>query len=345
MRNRAQTASARWPTTEARHPPDTAVSVAARTGAPLLAPARQRLKSPSIKHPFQDIGRSLGMRGGRSVRWDVYKRPLMRDAGGAKRREVIVVNERLRRAILDADMSLNDLAAEIGIDPKTAERWITKGRVPHPGNRAKTARVLGLDESVLWPQLEDARARAVVSSEVLRVYPHRGAVPPDCWYDYIVKAREHVDVLVYAGLFLSDVRADAAGLLQQKAEEGVPIRLLLGDPESEAVERRGAEEGVGEAMAARIRLSMSYLGPAFGVRGVEVRLHATTLYNSIFRFDDDVLVNTHAYGAVAAKSPVMHVRRIAGGRLFGHYMASFERVWGEAEPLAETEAGVRILAA
>jgi hypothetical protein len=258
---------------------------------------------------------------------------------------VIVVNERLRQAILDAEMSLNDLGAEIEIDPKTVERWITKGRVPHPGNRAKTARVLGLDESVLWPQLEDARARAVVSSEVLRVYPHRGAVPAGCWYELIEAAQEHVDVLVYAGLFLSDGRADVAALLERKTEEGVAVRLLLGDPASEAVERRGAEEGVGEAMAARIRLSMSYLEPVFGVPGVGLRLHATTLYNSIFRFDDDVLVNTHAYGAVAAKSPVMHIRRIAGGRLFGHYVASFERVWETAEPLAEQRAGVRMLAA
>jgi len=258
---------------------------------------------------------------------------------------VIVVNERLRQAIRDADMSLNDLAGEIEVDPKSVERWITKGRVPHPGNRAKAARVLGLDESVLWPQLEDARARAVVSSEVLRVYPYRGAVPAGAWYEYIAAAEERVDVLVYAGLFLSDGRADIAALLQRKAEDSVPIRLLLGDPESEAVERRGAEEGVGEAMAARIRLSVSYLEPAFQVPGVEVRLHATTLYNSIFRFDDDVLVNTHAYGAVAAKSPVMHIRRIAGGRLFDHYTASFERVWEMAGPLAEKRAGARMLAA
>jgi hypothetical protein len=90
---------------------------------------------------------------------------------------------------------------------------------------------------------------------------------------------------------------------------------------------------------------MSYLEPAFGVAGVEVRLHDTTLYNSIFRFDDDLLVNMHAYGAVAAKSPVMHLRRIAGGRLFPHYMASFERVWDEAEPLLVTPSGLSIVAA
>ena len=32
--------------------------------------------------------------------------------------------------------------------------------------------------------------------------------------------------------------------------------------------------------------------------GIEVRLHATTLYNSLYRFDQSLLVNTHAYGAL-----------------------------------------------
>ena len=49
-------------------------------------------------------------------------------------------NERLRRAISDAGLRLDDVAEEVGIDVKTAERWITKGRVPHPGNRASDAR-------------------------------------------------------------------------------------------------------------------------------------------------------------------------------------------------------------
>ena len=71
-----------------------------------------------------------------------------------------------------------------------------------------------------------------------------------------------------------------------------------------------------------------------------MRLHDTTLYNSIFRFDDDVLVNMHAYGAVASKSPVMHVRRIEGGRLFAHYMESFERVWNSRQPAADRGASI-----
>jgi hypothetical protein len=46
---------------------------------------------------------------------------------------------------------------------------------------------------------------------------------------------------------------------------------------------------------------------------IEVRAHATTLYNSLYRFDQDLLVNTHAYGAPAGLSPILHLRRVPGG--------------------------------
>jgi hypothetical protein len=71
---------------------------------------------------------------------------------------------------------------------------------------------------------------------------------------------------------------------------------------------------------------------------VEVRFHATTLYNSIYRFDNDLLVNAHVYGAPAAHSPVLHLRRLPGGRLVDHYQASFERVWEQAHPDGPTAA-------
>ena len=45
--------------------------------------------------------------------------------------------------------------------------------------------------------------------------------------------------------------------------------------------------------------------------GVELRLHDTPLYNSIYRFDDEMLVNVHAYGILAAYTPVMHLRRVS----------------------------------
>jgi hypothetical protein len=50
---------------------------------------------------------------------------------------------------------------------------------------------------------------------------------------------------------------------------------------------------------------------------VELRLHDTALYNSVYRFDDEMLVNVHAYGILAAYTPVMHLRQVDGA-FFSH---------------------------
>lgn len=109
------------------------------------------------------------------------------------------------------------------------------------------------------------------------------------------------------------------------------IRLVFGDPDSEATIARGREEEID--LAARVRLSLQMVAPLLGVEGIEVRLHAATLYNSIFRSDDMMLTNTHVYGAPAAQSPVLHLQQIPGGRLFDHYARSYERVWDQARKL------------
>jgi hypothetical protein len=61
-----------------------------------------------------------------------------------------------------------------------------------------------------------------------------------------------------------------------------------------------------------------------------VYFHRTTLYNSIYRFDDEMLVNTHLYGVPAAYAPMLHLRRLPGGDLFDTYATSFQRVWSRS---------------
>ncbi|MBL7500327.1 helix-turn-helix domain-containing protein [Frankia sp. CNm7] len=175
-----------------------------------------------------------------------------------------------------------------------------------------------------------AAPSAEVPAEIVRIYPNRGAVPGELWRSLLRGAREQVDVLVFAGLFLPDGHADFVALLRQKVQNGAKIRYLLGDPASEAVALRGHEEGIADGLAARIRITLTYLSSLREVPGVEVRLHATALYNSIYRFDGHMLVNAHVYGAPAAHSPVIHLRETADG-LFEYYAASFERVWATSE--------------
>ena len=56
------------------------------------------------------------------------------------------------------------------------------------------------------------------------------------------------------------------------------------------------------------------------------------LYNSILRFDDQMLVNPHIYSMPAFRAPIIHLRRIQGGPLFQTYVECFERIWDESRP-------------
>ncbi len=73
--------------------------------------------------------------------------------------------------------------------------------------------------------------------------------------------------------------------------------------------------------------------PLLGVPGVELRTHGTTLYNSIYRADDQMLVNAHAWGVNAYGAPVWHLRRNGDSGIFDRYSQSFEAVWSTAKPV------------
>jgi transcriptional regulator with XRE-family HTH domain len=60
-------------------------------------------------------------------------------------------NIRLRDAVWASGMELSDFAGKVGVTPKTAERWITQGRIPQPRHRWKSAQILKCEESELWP--------------------------------------------------------------------------------------------------------------------------------------------------------------------------------------------------
>lgn len=237
-------------------------------------------------------------------------------------------NERLRSALSKAGITYADLAENIGVDPKSVERWISLGRTPHRTNRLQIAALLREDDAFLWPQTAtDPRSLRATESELLHLYPNRGSVPIDIWTNLFTRTAEQIDLWAFAGSFLHDAIPDFDELLRASARKGVRIRLLFGDPESESVARRGVEEGIGDLLAARCRLTWNYLAPMLDVAGVEARMHDATLYASMFRFDEDVLVNTHTLGAPASHSPILHVRKLAGGRLFDHYLKSLDRAW------------------
>lgn len=188
-------------------------------------------------------------------------------------------------------------------------------------------------ENYLWPDaITPERKAEIGGSEIVQVYPHRHSVPTELWTRLLDQAEEHVEIMLYAGMFLTD-DPTLIKRLRKKAEDGTKIRLLLGDPASPEVTRRSLEEGIGKGtMAAKVRNALAFYRPLDSIPEIEIRCHGTTLYNSIYRFDEEMLVNTHVYGFMAAHAPLLHLRRLSGGDLFETYSESIENVWNTAVP-------------
>jgi hypothetical protein len=235
---------------------------------------------------------------------------------------------------------VEDLAEECGVDPKTVERWISLGRLPHRRHRWTAARKLGAEEAYLWPEVvatSNGRRPDASRVELIEIYPDRASVPRELWLRLLTEAQERVDVLVFSGTFFAQTQPRVAQMLAERLAAGVQVRLCFGDPASEAVAVRDREEGLGRTLAGKIRASLTYYRDVAVMDGCEIRLHGTTLYASLFRYDDEILMNPHAYGEPASANPTFHFRSLDGGGMFDHYVNSFERVWATALPWLGTE--------
>lgn len=242
---------------------------------------------------------------------------------GSGRQETL--NEQLRQALLRARLREDDVAARLGVDPKTVRRWLS-GRVPYPSSRAALADLLGADESDLWPDAGGPLTARVRPEELGAVYAHRWAIPRDVWTRFFESAEREIGVLAYSALFLAE-DAGMLGIIAERASRGVQVRLALGNPDSASVAQRGKEEGIGDAMAAKVRNALTHFRPLSASKNVEIRLHDTALYNSIYRADDRLFINQHAYGIPAAHSPVFCLHETESSDMRSAYLDSFESVW------------------
>ncbi|MGH3313072.1 MAG: XRE family transcriptional regulator [Streptomyces sp.] len=246
-----------------------------------------------------------------------------------------MVNERLRRAMHRAGLDINSLAAAAEVSTKSVERWMSGGALPYPRTRYRVAAILREDESYLWP--DNTNTASLAGAELVSTYPRRGDVPRRLWTELLRAAERDIDVLAYAGLFLTEEHTDWLPTLAAKAEQGARVRLLIGDPEGSQLAARDREYRIGGGVAGRVAAVLSHYRERMP-GSVEMRLHDTPLYNSIYRFDDEMIVNVHAYGVLAAYTPVMHLRRI-DGRFFNTYVESYERVWASAHVTQAEESG------
>lgn len=240
-------------------------------------------------------------------------------------RDEDVRNDRLRDAMRVAHVSEAQLARQVGVDPKTVSRWLGEGRIPRDYHRRAVAEVLHVSPNALWSV--DTHAATECGSEVLAAYAHRADVQAHQWRAMFSAAETEIDLLGYAFLFLPESFPGLIDALRDKARSGVRVRICFVDPASENARIRDLEEDLDEGLLARIRTSMKYFRGVAESPGVEVRCHTAPMYNSTFRWDDDMFVTPHLLGVPGYHAPLFHLKRRIDGGVFDNFASNIDAHW------------------
>jgi transcriptional regulator with XRE-family HTH domain len=234
------------------------------------------------------------------------------------------VNETLRRAMLRARLSEEDVAARLEVDPKTVRRWL-EGRVPYPRHRWMLAVLLKADEADLWPEVRGATVARSRPAEITAVYPNREAMPRDAWLSLFRSAKHEIGILTRSGMFLAQ-EPGVMDVLADRARAGTRIRICLQTPTVPVAAPEHIAKGSIDAGPAQLREALA-LFRGLRQHGAEIRLHRGVLYNSIYRADNQLLVTQHVYSIPSEREPITYLRSAAAGDMATSYLAAFERVW------------------
>jgi len=246
-----------------------------------------------------------------------------------------MTNDRLRAAFTRAGVSEQAAAREAGVDLKTVQRWVA-GRVPHPVSRRTIATLVDEDEEFLWPRARRAdAATSDATSEIVTAYAHRSEFPIHRWWELFTTVTDQLDLLGYTLFFLPQQHPQLSDLLAEKAQAGCRIRLTIANPESEQVRVRDAEEHQAITIGVRIASTLEWLEPLLGVDGIQVGFQDAPLYNSIFRFDDQMLVTPHLYATPGHSAPLFQLRRLCERGLFDRFAGHFEAIWALRRPMVQ----------
>ncbi|MBV9689109.1 MAG: helix-turn-helix transcriptional regulator [Ktedonobacteraceae bacterium] len=241
-------------------------------------------------------------------------------------------NERLRQAMIAAHVDIDTITEATNVDPKTVQRWLN-GRVPHARHRWKVAELLKEHEDFLWPADEDVIPTTTHTSEVIAAYAHRSDVLAHAWWQLFLRAKERIDLLGYAMLFLPEQHPYLVDLLKEKAQASCKVRIAIADPSSTNVQMRDEEELLGGTLSAHIQTTLYYFRELCNYNNIEIHYHATPMYNSIFHCDNEMFVTPHLYSLPGSKAPLLHLRRLGQHGIFENFATHFERIWATTTPV------------
>lgn len=243
-------------------------------------------------------------------------------------------NDLLREALSAARMSIKGLADGVGVDEKTASRWLNGARIPHPRHRWAAAELLGVDEEVLWPKAMRATIKTGADREIVSVYPYRASIPKTVWRDLVTGATREITLAGYTNYFLWLEIPALRSALARKVAAGVRVRIIVGDPDSEVTRAREEIEQAALSVSTRIRVTLDELAKLRRVApAVEARFSDGHISSSVFTFDDDALVSYHLGDQLGHDSPTFHVRRHGPDGLYDRFQRHVDWLWATGRPI------------
>ena len=238
-------------------------------------------------------------------------------------------NARLRQALLESGVSNEDLAASLNVDPKTVQRWVSKGRTPYARTAHQVAKLLKVDVTYLWPELGKRRqATPVAGDEVIACYPGRGAIPESLLQDLLAGAERSIDIVGDFGLV--HLVPGLHDLLTAKANSGVAVNIVLPDP------AQALDPGTAAAAAA----ASAVFQPLAGSAGIKVSTYLGALHTVLLRIDGDVIARMPLDGCPVAFAPFLHLRTLTGGPMGQLYLTSIEAIKDVTIPVSASEQSI-----
>ncbi len=175
------------------------------------------------------------------------------------------------------------------------------------------------------------------TDEIVGTYPYRSRFPSEKWWELFSNATDQIDLLGYTLYFLPLEHPGLIDLLRRKCESGCVVRAAIADPASPHVANRDAEEKQPITLVVRINSTLQHFAPLADCENFQLRYQDIPLYNSVFRFDDDMLMTPHLYATPGSAAPLLHLRRQTDDGLFSRFADHFESVWTTTKPIEQAD--------
>lgn len=179
--------------------------------------------------------------------------------------------------------------------------------------------------------------------EIIDVFTRRSDVPRELWDRLIASAKSEITLGGYTNYFFWTEQSNFSETIRTKAEAGVRVRILLGNPDGDVTRRREQIENAPLTLTTRINITLGELAKLGPVPGIDVRYSEINaeahVSRSIFRFDREALVSEHIADRLGHGSLTFHLRRLHDNGPFDQYAAHLEHLWDGGTPLHLTGGG------